>query len=49
MCAARTHLASGQEAVAVGIARSIDVDDIVTCTYRGHGHALALGVTPQSA
>ena len=31
-----THLASGQEAVAVGIARSIDVDDIVTCTYRGH-------------
>ena len=42
-----THLASGQEAVAVGIARSIDVDDIVTCTYRGHSHALALGVTPQ--
>ena len=41
-----THLASGQEAVAVGIARSIDVDDIVTCTYRGHAHALALGVTP---
>lgn len=41
-----THLASGQEAVAVGIARSIDADDIVTCTYRGHGHALALGVTP---
>ena len=36
MCAASTHLASGQEAVAVGIARSIDVDDIVTCTYRGH-------------
>lgn len=41
-----THLASGQEAVAVGIARTIDPDDIVTCTYRGHGHALALGVTP---
>ena len=40
-----THLASGQEAVAVGIARTIDPDDIVTCTYRGHGHALALGVT----
>ncbi|MBI4922464.1 MAG: pyruvate dehydrogenase (acetyl-transferring) E1 component subunit alpha, partial [Devosia nanyangense] len=36
-----THLASGQEAVAVGIARSIDPDDIVTCTYRGPGHALA--------
>jgi acetoin:2,6-dichlorophenolindophenol oxidoreductase subunit alpha len=41
-----THLSNGQEAVAVGIARSIDVDDIVTCTYRGHGHALALGMTP---
>jgi acetoin:2,6-dichlorophenolindophenol oxidoreductase subunit alpha len=41
-----THLANGQEAVAVGVARSIDADDIVTCTYRGHGHALALGVTP---
>jgi pyruvate dehydrogenase E1 component alpha subunit len=41
-----THLASGQEAVSVGIARAIDPDDIVTCTYRGHGHALALGVTP---
>ena len=42
-----THLANGQEAVAVGIARSIDFDDIVTCTYRGHSHALALGATPQ--
>jgi pyruvate dehydrogenase E1 component alpha subunit len=42
-----THLANGQEAVAVGIARSIDPDDIVTCTYRGHSHALALGATPQ--
>ena len=41
-----THLANGQEAVAVGIARAIDPDDVVTCTYRGHGHALALGVTP---
>lgn len=41
-----THLSNGQEAVAVGIARSTRVDDVVTCTYRGHGHALALGVTP---
>lgn len=41
-----THLANGQEAVAVGIARVVEPDDIVTCTYRGHGHALALGVTP---
>ena len=41
-----THLCSGQEAVSVGIAREIDPDDVVTCTYRGHGHALALGATP---
>lgn len=41
-----THLSSGQEAVAVGVARTTEVDDIVTCTYRGHGHALALGVMP---
>ena len=41
-----THLANGQEAVALGVARSVDPDDVVTCTYRGHGHALALGVTP---
>jgi TPP-dependent pyruvate/acetoin dehydrogenase alpha subunit len=42
-----THLCNGQEAVAVGIALSTRCDDTVTCTYRGHGHALALGVTPQ--
>ena len=41
-----THLSNGQEAVAVGIARATRPDDVVTCTYRGHGHALALGVTP---
>src|SRR5581483_5381567 len=41
-----THLCSGQEAVAVGLARATRVDDVVACTYRGHGHALALGVTP---
>jgi acetoin:2,6-dichlorophenolindophenol oxidoreductase subunit alpha len=42
-----THLCSGQEAVAVGIARATRPDDIVTCTYRGHGHALALGLAPE--
>ena len=41
-----THLCNGQEAVAVGIARATDPDDVVTCTYRGHGHALALGANP---
>jgi pyruvate dehydrogenase E1 component alpha subunit len=41
-----THLCNGQEAVAVGVARETRPDDVVACTYRGHGHALALGVTP---
>jgi acetoin:2,6-dichlorophenolindophenol oxidoreductase subunit alpha len=41
-----THLCNGQEAIAVGLARATRVDDVVACTYRGHGHALALGVTP---
>lgn len=43
-----THLSSGQEAVSVGIAASIRPTDWVTCTYRGHGTALALGLTPES-
>lgn len=42
-----THLADGQEAVAVGVASAIRPSDIVTCTYRGHAMALALGVTPE--
>jgi acetoin:2,6-dichlorophenolindophenol oxidoreductase subunit alpha len=41
-----THLCSGQEAVAVGVAAAAPPTDVVTCTYRGHGQALALGVTP---
>jgi TPP-dependent pyruvate/acetoin dehydrogenase alpha subunit len=39
-----THLCIGQEACAVGIARARQPGDTVTCTYRGHGHALALGM-----
>ena len=42
-----THTCQGQEAVAVGIASVLRTSDQVTCTYRGHGHALALGLTPQ--
>lgn len=41
-----THLAIGQEAVSVGIAAVLRPDDVVTCTYRGHAMALALGLTP---
>jgi TPP-dependent pyruvate/acetoin dehydrogenase alpha subunit len=43
-----THLYSGQEAVAVGFASALDGRDRVAATYRGHGHALALGVDPQA-
>jgi acetoin:2,6-dichlorophenolindophenol oxidoreductase subunit alpha len=43
-----THLYSGQEAVAVGVASVLEDRDRVAATYRGHGHALALGVDPQS-
>lgn len=43
-----THTAQGQEAVAVGLAASIHPTDMVTCTYRGHGVALALGMTPEA-
>jgi TPP-dependent pyruvate/acetoin dehydrogenase alpha subunit len=43
-----THLYSGQEAVAVGFASALGPDDRVACTYRGHGHALALGLEPEA-
>jgi len=42
-----THLYSGQEAVATGLASILEERDRVAATYRGHGHALALGVDPQ--
>ncbi|MBZ0288766.1 MAG: thiamine pyrophosphate-dependent dehydrogenase E1 component subunit alpha [Anaerolineae bacterium] len=40
-----THLCIGQEACSVGVARALKQGDTVTCTYRGHGHALALGMS----
>jgi TPP-dependent pyruvate/acetoin dehydrogenase alpha subunit len=43
-----THLYSGQEAVAAGLASVLEDRDRVAATYRGHGHALALGVDPQA-
>src|SRR3954452_18113495 len=42
-----THLYSGQEAVAVGMCSVLEQQDRAAGTYRGHGHALALGVEPQ--
>jgi TPP-dependent pyruvate/acetoin dehydrogenase alpha subunit len=43
-----THLYSGEEAVAVGVASALGDADRAAGTYRGHGHALALGVEPQA-
>ena len=43
-----THLYSGQEAIATGVASLLEERDRVAATYRGHGHALALGVDPQA-
>ncbi|HZT44862.1 MAG TPA: thiamine pyrophosphate-dependent dehydrogenase E1 component subunit alpha [Gaiellaceae bacterium] len=42
-----THLCSGQEATEVGVAGVLRPGDRVAGTYRGHGHALALGLEPQ--
>src|SRR5437899_1355538 len=42
-----THLYSGQEAVAVGFASTLQEGDRVACTYRGHGHTLAMGLEPE--
>ena len=42
-----THLCSGQEAVSVGVASRLEPGDRVAGTYRGHGHALAVGLEPQ--
>src|SRR5262249_29786236 len=41
-----TRTCQGQEGIAVGIAAVTSADDAVTCTYRGHGVALALGMPP---
>jgi pyruvate dehydrogenase E1 component alpha subunit len=38
------HLYIGQEAVASGACATIDADDYITSTHRGHGHAIAKGL-----
>jgi pyruvate dehydrogenase E1 component alpha subunit len=39
------HLYIGEEAVAVGVAEALAVEDAVVATYREHGHALARGMS----
>jgi pyruvate dehydrogenase E1 component alpha subunit len=43
-----THLAVGQEALALGIASTLKPTDVLAGTYRSHAIALALGLTPHS-
>ena len=40
-----THLCQGQEAIPVGAVSALRDDDYMTITYRGHGHALARGLS----
>jgi acetoin:2,6-dichlorophenolindophenol oxidoreductase subunit alpha len=42
-----THLGTGQEAVAAGVAAAMNDDDYMFVTYRGHNHVLARG-TPMT-
>jgi len=41
------HQCQGQEATAVGVCAALAEDDFITSTFRGHGHALAKGLTPE--
>lgn len=41
------HTYIGEEAVATGVCAHLRDDDAVFSTHRGHGHALAKGVTPR--
>ena len=44
-----THLCQGQEAVSVGSIAAMQKGDVQTNTYRGHGEALALGMSAEVA
>jgi TPP-dependent pyruvate/acetoin dehydrogenase alpha subunit len=39
------HQCQGQEATAVGVCAALQESDFITSTFRGHGHALAKGLT----
>jgi TPP-dependent pyruvate/acetoin dehydrogenase alpha subunit/pyruvate/2-oxoglutarate/acetoin dehydrogenase E1 component len=41
------HQCQGQEATAVGVCAALRAEDWITSTFRGHGHALAKGLSPQ--
>lgn len=41
------HQCQGQEATAAGVCAALSSDDFITSTFRGHGHALAKGLSVQ--
>src|SRR5947209_16319320 len=41
------HTYIGQDAIAVGVCAHLRTEDVIFSTHRGHGHALAKGVTPR--
>lgn len=42
------HLSIGQEAVAVGVCSRLTPQDQITSTHRGHGHAIAKGMSVEA-
>ena len=40
------HTYLGEEAIAAGVCSRLGSDDYITSTHRGHGHALAKGMSP---
>jgi TPP-dependent pyruvate/acetoin dehydrogenase alpha subunit len=42
------HIYVGEEAIAVGVCANLRTDDYVASTHRGHGHALAKGISARS-
>lgn len=42
------HQCQGQEATAVGVCAALSADDVITSTFRGHGHALAKGLSVEA-
>jgi acetoin:2,6-dichlorophenolindophenol oxidoreductase subunit alpha len=43
------HPCVGQEATALGAGLALRKDDYLSCTYRGHGHAIAKGLSVRAA
>ncbi|MGC8593802.1 MAG: thiamine pyrophosphate-dependent dehydrogenase E1 component subunit alpha [Nitrososphaeria archaeon] len=40
------HLYNGMEAIAIGVTKALSKGDLIVSNHRGHGHAIAIGITP---